>query len=148
MLARLLALLLALMPVPAVAQEMTRAQAAPYLGMYLFKDGSFAELSWLEDIPAPLLTDYPDGIIRALRPDGPGRFTGDDSDDPLFRTKGFWIVDARAAWDIRRLTVFAYAQNLFNTFEVIGWAGPRDDPDLEVGLTDPREIGVGVEARF
>jgi hypothetical protein len=75
MLARLLALLLALMPVPAVAQEMTRAQAAPYLGMYLFKDGSFAELSWLEDIPAPLLTDYPDGIIRALRPDGPGRFT-------------------------------------------------------------------------
>ena len=75
-------------------------------------------------------------------------FAGDDSGDPLLATKGFWIADARIAWDVRRVTLFAYAQNLFNTFRVIGWAGPRTDPFAQVELTDPREIGVGIDARF
>jgi iron complex outermembrane receptor protein len=75
-------------------------------------------------------------------------FNGDDSADDLFKTKGFWMVDTRASLDVNRFTIFAYAQNLFDTFKVIGWNGPRDDPFLEVGLTDPREIGVGLDARF
>jgi outer membrane receptor protein involved in Fe transport len=75
-------------------------------------------------------------------------FNGDDSGDDLFKTEGFWMVDARAGVDVNRFTFFAYAQNLFDTFKVIGWNGPRDDPFLEVGLTDPREIGVGLDARF
>jgi len=75
-------------------------------------------------------------------------FAGNDSGDPLLATKGFWIADARIAWDVRRVTLFAYAQNLFNTFRVIGWAGPRSDPSVQVQLTDPREMGVGIDARF
>ena len=75
-------------------------------------------------------------------------FNGDDSGDRLFKTQGFWMVDARASLDIKRFTIFAYAQNLLDTFKVIGWAGPRDDPFIEVGLTDPRQIGLGLDARF
>jgi outer membrane receptor protein involved in Fe transport len=58
------------------------------------------------------------------------------------------IIDARAAWDARRFTIFAYAQNVFDKFHITGWGGPRDDPNLEVSTNDPREIGVGIEARF
>jgi outer membrane receptor protein involved in Fe transport len=75
-------------------------------------------------------------------------FAGDDANTPIVRTKGFWIADARASWGNRRLTVFGYVQNLFNTFQIIGWAGPRDIPDLQLEITDPREIGIGIEKRF
>ena len=75
-------------------------------------------------------------------------FEGDDSNDPLGRTSGFWIVDARASWAVGRLTLFAYGQNLFNTFRIIGWAGPRNIPEVEAEVTDPRRLGVGIEVRF
>jgi outer membrane receptor protein involved in Fe transport len=75
-------------------------------------------------------------------------FAGDDAETAIIRTKGFWMADARAAWDTRRFTLFAYVQNVFDTFQVIGWAGPRDNPDVHVGVTDPREMGFGIEARF
>jgi iron complex outermembrane recepter protein len=75
-------------------------------------------------------------------------FWGDDNNDPLFRTRGWTMVDARASWNARRFTVFGYAQNLFNTFRVLGYSGPENGPEVEVGLTDPREIGVGLQARF
>ena len=75
-------------------------------------------------------------------------FWGDDAQGPLLRTTGWTMVDARASWDSRRFTIFGYAQNLLDNFHVLGWSGPRDDPDVQVGVTEPREIGVGVEARF
>lgn len=75
-------------------------------------------------------------------------FAGDDANDPIVHTKGFWMADARASWDSRRFTVFAYVQNLFDTFQILGWAGPRNIPGFELEVTDPREMGVGVEARF
>ena len=75
-------------------------------------------------------------------------FAGDDSDTDIFKTRAFWMADARVSWTAPKLTIFAYAQNLFNTFQVIGYSGPRNDPEAEVGLTDPRQIGVGVESRF
>ena len=75
-------------------------------------------------------------------------FWGDDNNDPLFRTRSWTMVDGRVSWDTRRFTLFGYAQNLFNTFRVLGYSGPTDDPEVEVGLTDPREIGIGLQARF
>jgi len=75
-------------------------------------------------------------------------FAGDDADTDILKTKGFWMADARASWAVRRFTIFAYAQNLLNTFRVIGWAGPRNNRIVEVELTDPREVGVGIQARF
>jgi outer membrane receptor protein involved in Fe transport len=76
------------------------------------------------------------------------RFAGDDANDALFETKSFWIADARASWNSGRVTVFGYAQNLFNTFQAIGWSGPGNIPGNLLEFTDPREIGVGVETRF
>lgn len=58
------------------------------------------------------------------------------------------IVDVRAAWSVQRFTVFAYAQNLFDQFRITFWGGPPADPETEVITNDPREIGVGVEAKF
>jgi outer membrane receptor protein involved in Fe transport len=75
-------------------------------------------------------------------------FWGDDNNDPLFRTPGWSMVNGRVSWDARHFTLFGYAQNLFDTMRVIAYSGPTDVPGLEVGLTDPREIGVGLQARF
>lgn len=75
-------------------------------------------------------------------------FAGDNFGTAILRTKGFWIADGRASLDTKRFSLFVYGQNLFNTFRIIGWSGPTNIPDLNAELTDPREIGVGIEARF
>ncbi|MFL6724882.1 MAG: TonB-dependent receptor, partial [Sphingomicrobium sp.] len=75
-------------------------------------------------------------------------FWGNDSEDPLLRTRGWSTLDARVTWETGRVTVFGYAQNLFNKFRVLGWAGRSDDPAAFAALVEPREAGVGLEARF
>lgn len=75
-------------------------------------------------------------------------FDNNDVGDKLNATKGFWMVDGRANLYARRFTVFVYAQNIFNTLRILGWAGPLSEPFLQSELTDPRELGAGLEARF
>jgi len=75
-------------------------------------------------------------------------FWGDDSEDPTFRIRGWTILDARASWQSGRFTLFAYAQNVLNAFHVVRWSGLHDRPDVDVELTDPRELGAGVDVRF
>jgi outer membrane receptor protein involved in Fe transport len=75
-------------------------------------------------------------------------YAGDDAETGLFRIKGSTTVDARASWETGRVTFFGYARNLLDEFVITAWSGPHDDPDAEVGTNDPREIGVGIEARF
>jgi outer membrane receptor protein involved in Fe transport len=75
-------------------------------------------------------------------------YWGDDNNDPLFRTSGWSMVNARLSWNRRNFTLFGYAQNLFDRLQILGYAGPPDDPVAEVGLTDPREIGIGLQARY
>jgi iron complex outermembrane receptor protein len=75
-------------------------------------------------------------------------YWGDDNNDPLFRTSGWSMVNARLSWNSRNFTLFGYAQNLFDRLQILGYAGPPDDPVAEVGLTDPREIGIGLQARY
>jgi outer membrane receptor protein involved in Fe transport len=75
-------------------------------------------------------------------------YFGDDAETPMLRINPSTTVDARASWESGRFTVFAYAQNLFDEFHITGWGGPHDDPDVIVGLSEPRELGAGVEARF
>jgi outer membrane receptor protein involved in Fe transport len=73
---------------------------------------------------------------------------GDDVESEFERIKPATTVDARASWETRRFTAFAFARNLFDQFRITYWGGPHDSRDLEVGTNDPREIGVGIEARF
>jgi hypothetical protein len=58
------------------------------------------------------------------------------------------MVDGRASLDAGRFTLFAYGQNLLDTFQVIGWTGSRDNSFVHVEVTDAREMGVGLQARF
>jgi iron complex outermembrane receptor protein len=73
------------------------------------------------------------------------RFFSDDFDTPDLRVNRGTIVDARVAYSLRRLTLFGYARNLLNRFQIQYW-GERD-PDI-VEAEDPRVLGAGIEARF
>jgi outer membrane receptor protein involved in Fe transport len=72
----------------------------------------------------------------------------DDAASEETRIRPSTDVDGRLAWETKRLTVFAYAHNLFDEFHVTFWGDVPTAPDVEVGTNDPREIGLGVEARF
>jgi outer membrane receptor protein involved in Fe transport len=72
-----------------------------------------------------------------------GRYFSDDFDSPELRIGRGTIVDARAAYQFRNFTLFAYARNAFDSFHL------RFLGDPEVGeAEDPRVAGVGIEARF
>lgn len=75
-------------------------------------------------------------------------YFGDDANTPAYRVHGSTTIDARVSWRTRRFTVFAYAQNLFDAFTMIGWGGEPDDPHAVGVANDPREVGVGLEASF
>ena len=75
-------------------------------------------------------------------------YSGDDAESGIFRIKGSTTVDARASWERGRVTLFGYARNLLDEFVITAWSGPHNAADAEVGTNDPREIGVGIEARF
>ena len=75
-------------------------------------------------------------------------FHDDNAETSTERIKPWTTVDARISWRMRRFTAFAFARNLFDQFRVTFWGGPHDDPTLEVGTNEPREVGAGVDARF
>jgi outer membrane receptor protein involved in Fe transport len=76
------------------------------------------------------------------------RYWGDDEETPNFRIAPVTTVDARADWNAGRFTIFGYAQNLFDKFHITGWSDLRSNPDVEITTNDPREVGIGIEARF
>jgi outer membrane receptor protein involved in Fe transport len=70
-------------------------------------------------------------------------YFSDDANSPDGRVDGVTVVDAQAAYSFRNLRLFAFARNAFDEFYLtqlyrgdFGTAG------------DPREVGVGLEARF
>lgn len=52
-------------------------------------------------------------------------------------------VDANASWSTGRVTLFGYARNLLDEFHMTYLFGPTFGT-----AGDPREVGIGVEARF
>ena len=72
-------------------------------------------------------------------------YFSDDFDTPDLRVSPGTIVDLRAAYSLRKVTIFAYARNLLDRFEVNYWA--QRNPDI-VEAEDPRVIGLGIEGRF
>ena len=75
-------------------------------------------------------------------------FHDDNAETSTERIKPSTTLDARASWDAGRVTLFAFARNVFDQFRVTFWGGPHDAPGLEVGTNEPREVGAGVDARF
>jgi iron complex outermembrane receptor protein len=70
-------------------------------------------------------------------------YWSDDANSRRRRIPAFTVADLRAEWTKGSWSAFAYAQNLFDDFYLTYLFAP------EFGTAgDPREIGVGIEARF
>ncbi len=76
-----------------------------------------------------------------------GRYTdeyfSDDANTALAAVDGFFIADARISYSFGDITTFAYATNIFDEFNTLQQFGAAT-----AVVIDPREWGVGVEARF
>jgi outer membrane receptor protein involved in Fe transport len=70
-------------------------------------------------------------------------YFSDDANTALRRIEPATIVDLRAAWTRRRATMFGYVRNAFDAFALSYLFTPTFGT-----ATDPREVGVGLEARF
>lgn len=70
-------------------------------------------------------------------------YFSDDANNPARRIDGSTRLDARAAYTWRGLTVFGHARNAFDTFYLTYLFTPTF-----ATAGDPREFGVGIEARF
>lgn len=71
-------------------------------------------------------------------------YFSDDQETAARRVNGSTTVDARASWAWRGFAVFSYVRNLFDEFHLTYISAST------AGATagDPRELGVGLEARF
>lgn len=70
-------------------------------------------------------------------------YFSDDLNDPVRSIDGWSRIDAKAAWDVGRFNLFAYARNLLDDFHMTHVFNPS------LGTAgDPREVGIGLEARF
>ncbi|MCB2064487.1 MAG: TonB-dependent receptor [Novosphingobium sp.] len=72
-------------------------------------------------------------------------YFSDDLESIDRRIGGSTTVDAKVSWARGSFTVFGYARNLFDGFHLTYLFGP---PSFLGTAADPRELGLGVEARF
>lgn len=72
-----------------------------------------------------------------------GDYFSDDANTESRRIDGFTTLNARAAYTAGRATLFGYVRNAFNKFHLTYLFTPTFGT-----AADPREVGVGVEARF
>lgn len=70
-------------------------------------------------------------------------YFSDDANTPTRRIDGYTTVDLRGAFTANKMTVFGYAKNVFDAFYLTNLSNPAFGT-----AGDPRELGVGVEARF
>ncbi|HEX6217959.1 MAG TPA: TonB-dependent receptor [Sphingomicrobium sp.] len=71
------------------------------------------------------------------------RYFSSDRNEPALLIEGNSIANARAAWSRGRFTLFGYARNIFDTFYMSHLGSTTFGTAV-----DPRELGVGLEARF
>ena len=70
-------------------------------------------------------------------------YFSDDANTPTRRIDGFTTINARAAYTRGRVTAFGYVRNLLNDFYLTHLFNPTFGT-----AGDPREFGLGLEARF
>ena len=72
-----------------------------------------------------------------------GSYFSDDTETAAVHVRSATFVDARAAWTMRKVTVFGYVRNLFDTFRLRALFNT-----MLATAHEPREIGVGMETRL
>ena len=70
-------------------------------------------------------------------------YFSNDLNTPAFRISEATIVNARAAYDLGTITLSAYVRNLFDRFYLTSQFS-----SMFATAGDPREVGIGMEARF
>ncbi|MFN6933624.1 MAG: TonB-dependent receptor [Tsuneonella sp.] len=70
-------------------------------------------------------------------------YFSDDANTPSRRIKAATIVDLRGSYVVGPFTVFGYARNLLDTFTLNYLFTPTFG-----SANDPREVGIGLDARF
>lgn len=70
-------------------------------------------------------------------------YFSDDANTPALAIPAATVVDAHGSWTLGRASVFGYARNLFDEFQLTYLFDPQFG-----SASDPREIGIGIEARF
>ena len=72
-------------------------------------------------------------------------YFSDDLETAARRIEGSTTVDGRVSWTLRSVTLFGYVRNLFDEFHLTY----RFSPGTGLATAgDPRELGLGIEARF
>jgi outer membrane receptor protein involved in Fe transport len=71
------------------------------------------------------------------------RYFSNDANNSAFRVGGATRLDARAAYDWGRVTLFGYVRNLLDKFYIIHVNSP-----VLATVGEPRRFGVGIEARL
>ena len=95
-----------------------------------------------------------DGLRLSAQARTNSGYFSDDANTPDLRIGGSAVVNVRAAWTHGDVTVFGYARNLFDRFYMTRLfpalrLPPPAAPRPVFGIAgDPREFGLGVEARF
>lgn len=70
-------------------------------------------------------------------------YYSDDANTRARRINGYTVVNARAAYTVGKVTMFGYVRNLFDNFYLTHLFTPT------LGTAgDPREFGIGIDARF
>lgn len=108
----------------------------PALGKRFARSPAFSAAVGIDWRPLP---DF--GLSSQLRHNS-GYFS-DDTESPALGIEGSTTLDAQARWRVGRVVLFAYARNLFDEFHVMSRAA--------LGFAtanDPRQVGLGVEARY
>jgi iron complex outermembrane receptor protein len=72
-------------------------------------------------------------------------YFSDDAESPALQVGGATKVDAKASWQVGRLTLFGYVRNVFDRFYLTSLGSPTG---LVATAGDPREFGLGLEARL
>ena len=72
-----------------------------------------------------------------------GAYFSNDANTAALRIDPVTVLDARASYNLSRWSLFAYARNVFDTFYMTELSSTSRGT-----AGDPREVGLGVEARF
>ena len=70
-------------------------------------------------------------------------YFSNDANTPALLINANTVANARAAWTAGKVTVFAYARNVFDNFYMTGLGSTTSGTAVE-----PRTLGIGVEAAF